>query len=170
LRALLAAYEKTIVALAAAAGTIIVATFVIVVYDASLRNLGFRTIDWAIPVSEYGLLYVTLLAAPWLLRTKRQVVAESVRVLLPETARRVLEVGIYVFCVLICLVMVWFAAGQTVDAWQRGDVEQRGIALPLYLAYAPFVVSFFFMGIEFVRLLCTGQTIYTISATVEQKD
>lgn len=167
MRGLMKAYEWIITALAAVAGAIIVATFMVVVVDVSLRNLRLPTLSWAIPAAEYGLLYVTLLAGPWLLRNKRQVVAESVRVYLPVKARRVLEVGIYVGCLLVCAVIVWAAAHETIGSWRRGDSEQRGIEIPLFLAYAPFVVSFLLMGVEFVRLLVTGQTIYTISATVD---
>jgi C4-dicarboxylate transporter DctQ subunit len=154
------AYEWLVVALAVVAGLIVAATFLGVIYDAMLRNLGFHPTRWVLPASEYGLLYVTLLSAPWLLRVKRIIMVESLRRYMPRGMRRALEIAIYLLCAAVCAVVVWFAADQAVDAWRRGDVEQRGIPMPFYLAYVPFVLSFGLMGIEFLRLLATGESIY----------
>jgi TRAP-type C4-dicarboxylate transport system permease small subunit len=156
------AYEWLVMAMAVAAGLIVAATFVAVIYDAMLRNLGFHPTRWILPASEYGLLYVTLLSAPWLLRVKRIIMVESLRRYMPPGMRRALEIAIYLLCAAVCVVIVWFAADQAIDSYERGDVEQRGIAMPFYLAYVPFVLSFALMGIEFLRLLATGESIYPV--------
>jgi TRAP-type C4-dicarboxylate transport system permease small subunit len=156
-------------ALAAIAGAITVAIFFAVVYDAIVRNLGLQPPGWTVPGSEYGLLYITLLAAPWLLRTKRQVVVESIRMFLPDGARRPLEIAIYLACFVICIVIAWFGFAQAVDAWSRGDIDLRAIPIPLYVAYLPFGVAFLLMGVEFLRLLGQADTLYTQTSTTRGK-
>jgi TRAP-type C4-dicarboxylate transport system permease small subunit len=168
-RSLLRIYEATISVLAAVAGAITVAIFFAVVYDATVRNLGLQPPAWTVPSSEYGLLYITLLAAPWLLRTKRQVVVESVRMLLPAAVRRPLEIVIYVGCFLICLVITWFGLAQAADAWSRGDIDLRAIPIPLYVAYLPFGLAFLLMGVEFLRLLSLSDTLYAQTADPREK-
>jgi TRAP-type C4-dicarboxylate transport system permease small subunit len=103
------------------------------------------------------------------MRTRRQVVVESIRMLLPVGARRPLEIAIYSGCFVICIVIAWFGFAQAVDAWSRGDIDLRAIPVPLYVAYLPFGVAFFLMGVEFLRLLGLSDSLYGQTATSRQK-
>lgn len=160
MRALRWAYDGLITALAVAAGIIVVAIFLAVVYDASIRNFGMQPPRWTVPSAEYGLFYITLLAGPWLLRTNGHVVVESLRMVFPVRVQRAMERVVYAACIVICAIIAWFALDQTIDAWVRGEADLRAISVPLYVAYAPMVVSFALMGCEFARLLMGHGSLY----------
>jgi TRAP-type C4-dicarboxylate transport system permease small subunit len=162
---ILRCYDWLIAALAILAGVIVALIFVAVVYDASLRDLGFQPTRWAVPLSEIGLLYITMLSAPWLLRSKGQIVVETLRKPMPMRARVWLERATYVFCIGVCAIMTWSAAVEGLDAINRGDVERLAIEIPLYLTYLPLIVGFFLLGCEFLRLLIGVDSLYIQDVT-----
>ena len=158
-------YDRLISALAVLAGVIVVLIFVAVVYDALLRDFGLQPTTWAVPLSEFGLLYITMLAAPWVLRSKGQVVVESLRLLLPRRGRVWLERATYALCIAACATITWFSIVEAIDAIRRDDMERLAIDIPLWLAYAPLVIGFFLLGCEFVRLLSGRDTLYEQAPT-----
>ncbi len=165
MRPLLQFYYWLTAALAVVAGLIMVSIFIAVVTDVTMRDLGFQPSRVVVPLSEYGLLYITMLGSPWLLRTKGEIIVESFRMLMPGPLRRVVEILAYVVCGVLCGVLAWYALTQVILTWQTGQGEQRAILIPGYYAYSPMFISFFLMAIEFVRLLFSSETLYDQSAT-----
>ena len=158
-------YDGLIVGLAAVAGAIIAFIFVAVIYDAVLRDVGLQPTRWAVPLSEIGLLYVTMLSAPWILRSKGQIVVETLRKPLGPVARFWLERAVYVLCIAVSAAMTWSSAVEAGDAFQRGDVERLAIYVPTFLYYVPLIVGFFLLGCEFLRLLLGGDSLYLQNPT-----
>ena len=76
-----------------------------------------------------------------------------------------LEIAVYLVCIAACSVLSWYAMYQAIFSWETDAADQRAITVPLIYAYAPMFLGFFLMGIEFVRLLLSGDTIYGTSAT-----
>jgi C4-dicarboxylate transporter DctQ subunit len=155
-------------ALAAVAGAIMVAIFIGVILDVLIRDFGYQSPRQIEPLAEYGLLYITMLGSPWLLRTKGMIIVESFRMALPMGARRALELVAYVACSLICFVLTWYSAYQTIFSWVNGQADQRAITIPLYYGYAPMLLGFFLMGCEFLRRLFGKESLYDQSATEQE--
>jgi C4-dicarboxylate transporter, DctQ subunit len=160
MRLLIRLYDGIIVTFAALAGAVIAFIFVAVIYDAVLRDVGLQPTRWAEPLSQIGLLYVTMLSAPWILRSKGQIVVETLRKPLPTRAQFWLERAVYLLCITVSAVMTWSSAIEARDAFQRGDVERLAIYIPSYLYYLPLVAGFFLLGCEFLRLLVGGDSLY----------
>jgi len=158
-------YERLIAAFAVLAGVLVVLVFAAVIYDALLRDFGLQPTRWAVPLSEFALLYITMLASPWVLRSKGQVVVESLRLLLPRRGRLWLERATYLFCVAACAIIAWSSTVEALDSIARGDEERLAISIPLYFAYLPLIVGFVLLGCEFVRLLAGRDTLYEQDAT-----
>lgn len=165
MRLLLRGYFWLTSALAVVAGLIMVAIFAGVIFDVLVRDFGFQSPRQIEPLAEYGLLYITMLGSPWLLRTKGQIVVESLRLVLSRRLRRILEIGVYAACALACGVLAWYALSQTIFSWVNDQADQRAINVGLYYAYAPMCLGFFLMGCEFLRLLFGRETLYEQSAT-----
>jgi len=165
LRSLLRAYFWLTTALAVVAGVIMAAIFVGVVLDVTIRNFGYQSPRAIEPLAEFGLLYITMLGSPWLLRSKGMIIVESLRLALPPRLRRGLEIAVYCVSIAVCAVLAWYALYQTVLSWTNNEADQRAITIPLYYAYAPIFLGFFLMGCEFLRLLFGDETIYGQSAT-----
>ncbi|MDE0718498.1 MAG: TRAP transporter small permease subunit, partial [Rhodospirillaceae bacterium] len=98
MRHLVRLYDRLIVALAAVAGAMLAGVFVMIVYDVTVRALGYQPPAHTSALSEYAMLYMTLLAAPWVLRKKGHVFVEFLAGALPGGVRRGLRRSIYVLC------------------------------------------------------------------------
>jgi C4-dicarboxylate transporter, DctQ subunit len=164
-RSVLRAYDWLTAALAVIAGLIMVAIFAGVILDVTIRDFGYQSPRAIQPLAEFGLLYITMLGSPWLLRAKGMIIVESLRMVLPHRVRRALEVAAYLVCAAVCAILAWYAMSQAILSWQTNAADQRAITVPLYYAYAPMFVGFFLMGCEFLRLLFARDTIYGQSAT-----
>ena len=82
------AYLQLLNALKAAAGAIIFAVFLLIVSDVLIRTAGFKPWQASSVLVEYGLLWFTMLAAPWLARHKAHVFIDAITQLLPAEARK----------------------------------------------------------------------------------
>jgi TRAP-type C4-dicarboxylate transport system permease small subunit len=161
-------YEWLTTALAVVAGVIMSAIFLAVIADVTVRDIGLQPPRHTVPLAEFGLLWITMLGSPWLLRTKGMIIVESLRMVLPRRARRVLELTVYAVCAAVCAVLAAYAASQTIFTWTTNQAEQRAINVPLYYAYFPMFLGFGLMGIEFLRLLFGRDTLYDQSATDQE--
>jgi C4-dicarboxylate transporter, DctQ subunit len=164
-RRLLKLYFWLTAALAVVAGAIMAGIFLGVVLDVLMRDFGFQSPRAIEPMAEYGLLYITMLGSPWLLRTKGMIIVESFRMVVPLGPRRILEVVVYLASGTVCFLLAWYAGYQTVFSWVHNQADQRAITVPLYYAYAPMSLSFLLMGIEFARRLIAHESLYGQSAT-----
>lgn len=160
MEALTRVYDAVIMALAAIAGVILAASFVLIVYDVVLRNFLISPPAFSVPSIEYGLLYITMFSGPWLVRTRGHVVVEALRQSLPPRSRLVLEKIVYVICILICAVLTWKAIELWVDAYVSGEDDPRAIYIPHTLRYGPMVIGFALMGTEFCRYLFGPASFY----------
>jgi TRAP-type C4-dicarboxylate transport system permease small subunit len=161
---LLRAYFWLVSALAVVAGTIMVAIFIGVIADVTIRNLGFQSPAAIEPLCEYGLLYITMLGSPWLLRNKGMIIVESLRLVLPGRVQRVLEVTVYSLSAAVSATLAWYSFYQTYISLANHEGDQRAITVPMVYAYAPMALGFLLLGIEFLRLLFGRETIYGQSA------
>ena len=62
---------------------IVLAIFVLIALDVILPLVGIQPWDGTLGVVEYGLLWFTILAAPWLARIKGHVFIDAVAEMLP---------------------------------------------------------------------------------------
>lgn len=165
MRPLLRAYDWLMSALAAIAGIIMVSIFFGVILDVTLRDFGYQSPRAIQPLAEFGLLYITMLGSPWLLRRKGMIIVESLRMMMPGGPRRVFEIFAYLTCITVCAILTWYSVYQFIESWQTNAADQRAITVPLTYAYAPMAIGFFLMGVEFLHLLVSGDTIYGQSAS-----
>ena len=153
-------YDTVVTGLAVVCGVILALIFVFVIQDAVLRNLLISPPPWTGPLTEYGLLYVTLLAAPWLVRTRGHVLLEVLRMRLSAAAARRMEIAVYVICIAVCAVMTWYAVELFIAAWVSGEEDHRAIEIPRTYMFAPAVIAFPLMAGEFLRYLLGYGSLY----------
>lgn len=160
MRILTHAYDRLVMALAVIAGAMLAGVFLMIVYDVSVRALGYQPPAHTVPLSEYAMLYMTLLASPWLVRLKGQVFVEFIAGNLPRPIRRPLHKAVYVLCILVCIGLAWYGGAAAEDYWMRGELEIKGIITPKWVLYAPFPLGFGLCVIEFGRFLFGFDNMY----------
>lgn len=152
------AFDWLLDGLALFAALLIPFMFLSIVYDVTSRTLRVGQISWVVGVTEYALLYVTALGAPWLLREKGHVSMEAIRATLPAPVNRVIEKCVLVACTVACLIV-------TVAVWpvfisNIGVMDIRSEYLSRWMLYVPVLVGFGLCAVQFIRFLVTDTSMY----------
>ena len=143
------AYRGVLYAMAGIAGAMLVWLMISVITSVMMRNLGMQPFAWLFTSSEYAVLYMTMLGAPWLVREKGHVHIELVTAALPNKARRIVSRIVAILCVLVCVILAWKGLELFLKNIERGDFDTRAYYYPRWMLTITFPVSFGLMAIEF---------------------
>ena len=165
MKILLRLYDQVIAALAALSGAALAFVFISIIYDVVTRTIGLIPPTWVIATTEYALLYVTALSAPWLLRRKGHVCIEIVRTYMPAHINHLMAKTVYFLGMSVSLILVVFSIPVIEASWHEYDI--RAYELPRWLLYAPLTVGFFFLAIGFARYLFGNESMYGERETSE---
>lgn len=153
LATLLRYHERLLAGLFATGALVLAVVLVLIVYDVLARNFGFRPYPHTLSITEYGLLYMTLLGAPWLVRHKHHIYLQVLTALVSEQWRARIARFVYSLCALMCALLCYYSTGLVVESFIRGGVEIRSFDMPRWAMFWVLPVSFFLMCIEFLRFL-----------------
>jgi len=157
-------YDRLIHGMAAFAGLVIAAACLLIAYDVIARNLGMQPPASTVALTEYALLYFTMAAAPYLVRTKGHIVVEVVYQRLPGTTQRAVDAAILLLCTTVSLVIAALAGLLLVEAVVNAEVEIRSLDAPRWILFVPLVGGFLLMAVEFMRLLIRRDSIFASQA------
>ncbi len=156
--------DRLCLGLAALAAAGLVAIMCGIVFQASARSLGFSAPSHIFTLSEFALLYITLLASPWLAGERGHVFIELLTAAAPQGWRTPLSRVIAALCVAVCLLLAWFTADATLHAWQRGDMDMRSFDMPRWLLLGAMPLCFGLMAAQFARFATGPAVMHTGSA------
>lgn len=154
------AYRAVLYGMAWLAGIMMVATMAMIVADVALRNLGFQSSAHFFTFTEYFLLLIPLLGAPWLVREKGHIYIELLVSALPFRAQRVLLVIIVIACIAVAAILAWYGGVITVQDFLGNEKDVRSFDMPRWMLMMFMPLSFGMMTIEFLRLLVRGESPY----------
>lgn len=153
--------EKVVTALAYVASAIIPCIFTMIVIDVSIRTVGVTPPYWTSSIVEYGLLYVAMFAAPWLVRQKGHVAIEALISVLPSTVQTVLAKFMYTICGSAAMLFAYFALQLFIEAVESGQMDVRGVDMPYWAQFFPMMIGFFLVSLEFLLFLLGLRHYYT---------
>jgi TRAP-type C4-dicarboxylate transport system permease small subunit len=162
------AYSFLLYAMAFLSGATLVWLLVSVVASVVMRNAGMQPFAWLFTSAEYGLLYMTMLGAPWLVREKGHVHIELVTAALPENLRRVLSRIVALACVVVCAILAWKGVELLLTNIERGDVDTRAYYYPRWLLTIAFPLSFGLMATEFSRFVFGSDLMHSGEAGIHE--
>jgi TRAP-type C4-dicarboxylate transport system permease small subunit len=146
--------------MALVAGVLMVAMMAMIVADVALRNLGFQSSAHLFTFTEYFLLLIPLLGAPWLVREKGHIYIELlVGALAPQRRRRLLA-AVAALSAAVCLVLAWYGGAITVQNYVQAEKDVRSFDMPRWLLMLAMPLSFGMMALEFLRLLARRESPY----------
>ncbi len=146
-------YDLVLYGMALIAAGTLVWLMVSVVTSVVMRNIGIQPFAWLFTSAEYGLLYMTMLGAPWLVREKGHVHIELVTAALPDGARRVVSRIVAAACVAVSLILAWYGLQLFLTNIERNDYDVRAYFYPRWMLTISFPIAFSIMAIEFSRFL-----------------
>ena len=137
---------------------LIAADCLLIVVDVTLRNFGRQPPAYTVALTEYSLLYLTMAAAPWLVRERAWIVVEVIYRRTSPPARARLDRLIFGLCAVVSVIVSVMAAILAVEGASRGEVEIRSLDMPRWALFAPVTVGFGMMAVEFLRCLLRGDS------------
>ena len=147
------AYAVLLYGMAWLAGLLIAAMMVVITVDVVVRNLGYQSSAHFFSFTEYALLVVPCLGAPWLVREKGHVYVEIIFTYLRPGQRAALRTLIAVVCIVVCLVLAWYGAEVALRDYLGGEKDVRSLDMPRWVIIGFVPLSFLMMAIEFLRFL-----------------
>ena len=127
-------------------------------FAVALRATRFGEPDWILPTTEYAMLFIGTLGAPWLLRERGHVVIDVVRVSVPPRARRAMATIVAAGSLALCVLLVYFTFPVVRAAW--GEYEMRAFMMPKALLTIPVGVCFALLAVGFLRALTGHAYLY----------
>lgn len=145
------AYDRLINAMAVAGASVLVLMAFWISYEALMRRFLNAPTVWVNDLSEYSLLWVTFLGAPWLVREGGHVQIDILLVRLSPRQRALLGVVGAAVAAVASAVLLWQGIDATLDAFRRGQSMARTWAVPRWLVWSIIPVGSFFLLIEWLR-------------------
>lgn len=139
-----------------------------IVISVAMRNAGLQPFAWLFTSSEYALLYLTMLGAPWLVRERGHVHIELLTAALPGPMRRALSRAVAGACMLTCAILAWKGAELVATNLARGDYDVRAYFFPRWMLTIAFPVSFALMTLEFARFAFGRELLHSGEAGIHE--
>jgi len=161
-------YDAVIFGMAALAAFLMAAMMVVICLDVVLRNLGYQSSAHFFTFTEYALLVIPCLGAPWLVRERGHVYVEILLMYLTPPVRRRVTTAIGVVCIAVCAVLAWYGFGVTFNDFVQNEKDVRSLDMPRWTVVGFIPFSFAMMALEFARFLWRGESFLApIAATDE---
>ena len=139
--------------MAIAAGFLMAAMMVVICLDVVLRNLGYQSSAHFFTFTEYALLAVPCLGAPWLVREKGHIYVEILLMYLQPRPRKLLTGVIGGVCIAVCAILAWYGLDVTISDFLQNEKDVRSLDMPRWMVVGFIPLSFAMMGIEFLRFV-----------------
>jgi C4-dicarboxylate transporter, DctQ subunit len=147
------AYDALLYGMAWVAGLLMAAMMLTICIDVALRNLGYQSSAHFFTFTEYALLAVPCLGAPWLVREKGHIFVEILFMYLPSRQQAWLRFVIGVLCVVTCAILAWYGGVVTLSDLVNGEKDVRSFDMPRWIVVGFIPLSFAMMAFEFLRFL-----------------
>lgn len=168
MRALTRLYDLLLYGMAFTAAATLIWLMVSVVTSVAMRNLGMQPFAWLFTSAEYGLLYMTMLGAPWLVRERGHVHIELVTAALPDGVRRVVSRMVAAGCVAVSLILAWYGLELFLTNIERNDYDVRAYFYPRWMLTISFPSAFTIMAIEFARFVFGPELMHSGEAGIHE--
>jgi len=139
------------------AGVLMVGMMVTIFLDVVLRNLGYQSSSHFFTFTEYALLIVPCLGAPWLVREKGHVYVEILLMYLKPRQQTALRYVIGLICVAVCVVLAWYGFEVAIRDFVQNEKDVRSLDMPRWMVVGFIPLSFAMMAVEFLRFLVRGE-------------
>ena len=146
-------------------GLVIFGVFIVIVVDVALTimskwDVGVVPWDRTHGFVEYGLLWFTMLAAPWLARIKGHVFIDAVTQLLSSEVQKVTARFAYLVAFSGSTALAYFSTGLLIEAYVNEFIDDRGADFFQWMLFLPMPFGFGLVAVEFLRYLLGFDNMY----------
>ncbi|MFW6054994.1 MAG: TRAP transporter small permease, partial [Thermodesulfobacteriota bacterium] len=137
--------------MAVLAGLAILFVMFSICYEVVVRSFQLQPPVWVTEITEYLLLYMTFLGAPWVLKEDGHVRVDIVIGRFRQKTQMAFDLGTSLAGMLICLLLVWYGAKTTWELYERGIPVIKTLPVPKYLLVGIIPLGSLFLILEFIR-------------------
>lgn len=135
------------------AGFLLVSLMLVICGNVLIRFFFDTSWAWSIEVSEYMMLYVTFLVAPWVLRNNDHIAFDLFHSNASPRTQRRLNIVSYILGLLVCVVLTVFGFEVTWDHYVRDVILYNTLLMPKFILLLIIPVSGALMFLEFLKKL-----------------
>ena len=146
-------YDAVLYGMAGVAAFLMAAMMVVITLDVILRNLGYQSSAHFFTFTEYALLIVPCMGAPWLAREKGHIYVEILLMSMTERMRARFTMLIGLICIAVCLVIAWYGFDVALRDYLQNEKDVRSLDMPRWMVVGWIPLSFLMMAVEFARFL-----------------
>ena len=146
-----AIFDRTIDLLAFVAGTFIILMMLAVGSEVVTRYFLNSAIVGVVDIAEILILYITFMAAAWLLKGDGHVKMDLVVNRLKPRARTLLTIATSIIAAIICFILFWYGTMVTWDNFQRGVDEVGIMEIPTFAIVLVIPIGGFLLFVQFLR-------------------
>ncbi|TYC72408.1 TRAP transporter small permease [Stappia sp. BW2] len=119
-------------------------------YEVLARYLFIAPTIWASELSQLCLMWGTMLAMPWLLKTGRHIAVDAVTDQLSPAWRRVCHVLAMGFVAVFSILVAWKGGAIFYDSFERGRTSGTMLDLPMWISELSIPVGFALLFLQAV--------------------
>ncbi|WP_370213139.1 TRAP transporter small permease [Roseovarius sp.] len=122
-------------------------------YDVLARNFFGIGSPWFFDLSEYALVWITFLAAPWVLMQDKHVRIELLIDELPTKLQRIIGIAVSVLAFLTCVVLLWKTSAAAIQYYENNVMMARIWRIPRVWPYIAIPIGSGLLAIAFLARL-----------------
>ncbi len=154
--------------LAILAGVYLVWIFLAIVFQVVARSVFLYGSSHIFTFIEYGLLYITMAGAPWLVREKGHVYIEILTAAVSEQVRPILSRAVVGLVILICVIITYYGIEVTIRAFVRDEMDMRSLDMPRWMLMISMPICFGLMSLQFLRFVIGPETLHSVEAGMHE--
>ncbi len=142
-------FERLTAVLAGIAATLVLGMSLWISYDVLSRYFFDFASPWSFDLSEYALVWITFLAAPWVLLQDRHVRIELLTDTLPVKVQRAIGMLVCIVALLTCAVLAWRTGLAAFQYYERNTMMPRIWRIPRVWPYCIIPIGSVLLTIAF---------------------
>jgi TRAP-type C4-dicarboxylate transport system permease small subunit len=132
-------------------GILLIFMLISVTTGVVMRYFIGRSLPWMIELTEYSMLYITFLAAAWLLREEKHIKIEFFFHRLMPKIQSLMNIITSIIGMIICLIVTWHGFLVTWEQFRMDRMEERVLDIPFAYIIVVVPVGFLFLSLQFLR-------------------
>ena len=143
-------FARLVNLLAWVAAAMFVAAGAMLTYEVVARRVFVAPTRWAAELSQYCLIWGSLLAMAWVLRERRHIAVSAGTALLPPGGRRVADLFALAAVLALSMIVAWYGFLIFWDSFERGRTTGSLLNLPVWIPELAVPVGFALLTVQCV--------------------
>lgn len=148
--------DRIITIFAVMAGLLLLWVTFSITFTIFARYLGYAGFVWGVQFTEYSLLWMTLLAAAWVLKRDKHVSVDLITSHLSPRTKVYFDLFHSVMGIVVCAVFFWYGTVVTWGQYRRGVTDIQVVDVPKYLILIIIPIGFLLLVMQFSRKFILG--------------